>query len=138
VYAVQPIEENTAIAEYNGELVSQAEAWRHELRYLPGQRIWISNINHAGRTTRQSEGKTSPVTSIMPAGRTATSTLQAQRFEPSVTPCRYQSCLEAPLTMWRACNRSGLAAMVAGVIFGLLAFFGAILIGWLMARAFLS
>jgi hypothetical protein len=44
----------------------------------------------------------------------------------------------ASYAMWRACNRSGLAAMVAGVIFGLLAFFGAILIGWLMARAFLS
>jgi SET domain-containing protein len=37
VYAVQPIEENTAIAEYNGGLVSQAEAWRHELRHLPAE-----------------------------------------------------------------------------------------------------
>jgi hypothetical protein len=40
--------------------------------------------------------------------------------------------------MWRACNRSGLAAMVAGVIFGLLAFLGAILIGWLMTRGLLG
>jgi uncharacterized protein len=45
VYAAQPIEEDTFIVEYKGELVPQAEAWRREQRYLPKQRIWIFNIN---------------------------------------------------------------------------------------------
>ena len=45
VYAAQPIEEDTRIVEYKGELVSQAEAWRRELRYLPRQRIWLFTIN---------------------------------------------------------------------------------------------
>lgn len=45
VYAGQTIEEDTRIVEYKGELVSQAEAWRRELRYLPRQRIWIFTIN---------------------------------------------------------------------------------------------
>jgi len=45
VYAAQPIEKETRIVEYKGELISQAEAWRREQRYLPRQRIWIFNID---------------------------------------------------------------------------------------------
>ena len=45
VYAGQSIAAESRIAEYKGELVSQAEAWRRELRYLSRQRIWIFNIN---------------------------------------------------------------------------------------------
>ena len=45
VYAGQPIDEDTRIVEYKGQLVSQAEAWRRELRYLPRQRIWLFTIN---------------------------------------------------------------------------------------------
>ena len=45
VYAGQTIEEETRIVEYKGELVSQAEGWRRENRYLPRQRIWIFTIN---------------------------------------------------------------------------------------------
>jgi SET domain-containing protein len=45
VYAGQTIEEDTRIVEYKGELVSQAEGWRREQRYLPRQRIWIFNID---------------------------------------------------------------------------------------------
>ncbi len=45
VYAAQPIDEDTRIVEYKGELVSQAEGARRETRYLPRQRIWIFNIN---------------------------------------------------------------------------------------------
>ena len=45
VYAAQPIAAATRIVEYKGALISQAEAWRRELRYLPRQRIWIFTIN---------------------------------------------------------------------------------------------
>ena len=45
VYAGQPIDEDVQIVEYKGQLVSQAEAWRREQRYLPRQRIWIFNID---------------------------------------------------------------------------------------------
>ena len=45
VYAAQAIEEDARIVEYKGELVSQAEAWRRERRYLPRKRIWIFTIN---------------------------------------------------------------------------------------------
>jgi SET domain-containing protein len=45
VYAAQPIAEDTHIVEYKGELVSQAEGWRREQRYLPRQRIWIFNVD---------------------------------------------------------------------------------------------
>ena len=45
VYAAQPIKADTQIVEYKGALVSQAEAWRREQRYLPRQRIWIFTIN---------------------------------------------------------------------------------------------
>ena len=45
VYALHPIEEDTHIVEYKGQLVTQAEAWRREQRYLPRQRIWIFNID---------------------------------------------------------------------------------------------
>ena len=45
VYATQPIEEDTRIVEYKGELVTQAEGWRRECRYLPRHRIWIFNID---------------------------------------------------------------------------------------------
>ena len=50
VYAGQTIEEDARIVEYKGQLVSQAEAWHREQRYLPRQRIWIFNIN--GRWAR--------------------------------------------------------------------------------------
>jgi SET domain-containing protein len=50
VYAAEAIAEDTRIVEYKGELVSQAEAGRRELRYLPRQRIWIFTIN--GRWAR--------------------------------------------------------------------------------------
>ena len=45
MYAAQPIDKDTRIVEYKGELVSQAEAWRREQRYLPRQRIWLFTIN---------------------------------------------------------------------------------------------
>lgn len=45
VYAARPIAEDTRIVEYKGELISQAEAWRRERRYLPRQRIWIFTID---------------------------------------------------------------------------------------------
>ena len=45
VYSGEPIEEDRRIVEYKGELVTQAEGWRREQRYLPRQRIWIFNIN---------------------------------------------------------------------------------------------
>jgi SET domain-containing protein len=45
VYAAQPIGEDAYIVEYKGELISQAEAWRREQRYLPRQRIWIFTID---------------------------------------------------------------------------------------------
>jgi len=45
VYAGQTIEEDTRIIEYKGQLVSQAEAWKREQRYLPRQRIWLFNIS---------------------------------------------------------------------------------------------
>jgi SET domain-containing protein len=45
VYARHPIEEDTRIVEYKGELVRQAEAWRREQRYLPRQRIWLFNVD---------------------------------------------------------------------------------------------
>jgi SET domain-containing protein len=31
--------------QYKGELISQAEAWRREQRYLPRQRIWLFTIS---------------------------------------------------------------------------------------------
>ena len=45
VYAAQAIPEDTRIVAYKGQLVSQAEAWRREQRYLPRQRIWIFEID---------------------------------------------------------------------------------------------
>ena len=45
VYAGQTIEEDTRIVEYKGQLVSQAEGWRREGRYLPRHRIWIFTVN---------------------------------------------------------------------------------------------
>jgi SET domain-containing protein len=45
VYAAQAIKEDTQIVEYKGALISQAEAWRREQRYLPRQRIWIFTID---------------------------------------------------------------------------------------------
>jgi hypothetical protein len=45
VYTRGPISKGTRIVEYKGELVSQAEAWRREQRYLPRRRIWIFNVN---------------------------------------------------------------------------------------------
>src|SRR5215831_14376817 len=45
VYAAHTIEEDTRIVEYKGELVTQAEGWRREQRYLPRQRIWIFTID---------------------------------------------------------------------------------------------
>ncbi len=45
VYAAHAIEKDTRIVQYKGELISQAEAWRRESRYLPRHRIWIFIIN---------------------------------------------------------------------------------------------
>jgi SET domain-containing protein len=45
VYAAQAIKEDTQIVEYKGALISQAEAWRREQRYLPRHRIWIFTID---------------------------------------------------------------------------------------------
>ena len=45
VYATHPIAEDARIVEYKGALVSQAEAWRREQRYLPRHRIWIFTID---------------------------------------------------------------------------------------------
>jgi hypothetical protein len=50
VYAGEAIAEDTRIVEYKGELISQAEAWRREQRYLPRHRIWIFTID--GRRAR--------------------------------------------------------------------------------------
>jgi SET domain-containing protein len=45
VYADQPIDRDAHIVEYKGELISQAEGRRRELRYLPRNRIWIFDVN---------------------------------------------------------------------------------------------
>jgi len=45
VYALQPIAKDARIVEYKGALISQAEAWRREQRYLPRHRIWIFDID---------------------------------------------------------------------------------------------
>src|SRR5215510_10561249 len=45
VYADQAIDVDTRIVEYKGELISQAEGRRRELRYLPRNRIWIFDVN---------------------------------------------------------------------------------------------
>jgi uncharacterized protein len=45
VYAAHSIASDTRIVEYKGQLVTQADAWRREQRYLPRHRIWIFNIN---------------------------------------------------------------------------------------------
>jgi uncharacterized protein len=45
VYAAHSIPEETRIVEYKGELITQAEGWRRERRYLPRHRIWIFNID---------------------------------------------------------------------------------------------
>ena len=45
VYAAHPIASDTRIVEYKGQLVTQADAWRREQRYLPRHRIWIFNVN---------------------------------------------------------------------------------------------
>jgi uncharacterized protein len=45
VYAAQAIDEDARIVEYKGALISQAEGWRREQRYLPRKRIWIFNID---------------------------------------------------------------------------------------------
>jgi len=45
VYAGQAIDEDARIVEYKGALISQAEGWRREQRYLPRKRIWIFNID---------------------------------------------------------------------------------------------
>jgi len=45
VYAAQSIDEDACIVENKGELITQAEAWRREQRYLPRQRIWIFTID---------------------------------------------------------------------------------------------
>jgi len=50
VYAAQDIAEDTRIVEYKGELISQAEGWRRESRYLPRKRIWLFTID--GRRAR--------------------------------------------------------------------------------------
>jgi SET domain-containing protein len=45
VYARDPIQKDARIVEYKGQLISQAEAWRREQRYLPRHRIWIFTID---------------------------------------------------------------------------------------------
>lgn len=45
VYADRAIDEDVRIVEYKGALISQAEGWRREQRYLPRKRIWIFNID---------------------------------------------------------------------------------------------
>jgi len=45
VYTTALIARETRIVQYTGQLVSQAEAWRREQRYLPRRRIWIFNVN---------------------------------------------------------------------------------------------
>jgi SET domain-containing protein len=45
VYAGETIDRDTRIVIYKGALVTQAEGWRRERRYLPRQRIWIFNID---------------------------------------------------------------------------------------------
>ena len=45
VYAGQAIDEDARIVEYKGALISQAEGWRREQRYLTRKRIWIFNID---------------------------------------------------------------------------------------------
>ena len=43
----------------------------------------------------------------------------------------------ASIYMWRS-TRSGLWAMIAGVVLAVAGLFGAVLIGWLLTRSFLS
>lgn len=45
MYAAQRIDEDARVVSYKGELISQAEAWRREQRYLRRGRIWIFNIS---------------------------------------------------------------------------------------------
>lgn len=45
MYAAAPIARETRIVDYKGELVTQAEAWRREQRYLPRGRLWIFTID---------------------------------------------------------------------------------------------
>jgi SET domain-containing protein len=45
VYAGQMIAKGTRIVEYKGEIISQPEARRRELRYLPRRRIWVFDIS---------------------------------------------------------------------------------------------
>lgn len=45
VYATHAIEEDARIVSYKGELISQAQAWRREQRYLRRGRIWLFTIN---------------------------------------------------------------------------------------------
>jgi SET domain-containing protein len=45
VYAAHAIAKDARIVEYKGQLVSQAEGWRREQRYLPRHRIWLFDLN---------------------------------------------------------------------------------------------
>jgi hypothetical protein len=45
VFAAEAIAKSTPILEYKGQLISQREAQRRELRYLPRRRIWVFDIN---------------------------------------------------------------------------------------------
>jgi SET domain-containing protein len=45
VFAGQTIPKDTRIVQYKGELVSQAEGWRRERRYLQRHRIWLFNVD---------------------------------------------------------------------------------------------
>ena len=44
----------------------------------------------------------------------------------------------ASYVMWRASSRSDLWALIAGVVLAVVAFGGAVLIGWAMTRAWLG
>ena len=59
--AAQAIDEDTRVVEDKGELVSQPEAWRRELRYLPRQRIWIFTINSPVGARRGDRRKHRPI-----------------------------------------------------------------------------
>ncbi|MGE3509357.1 MAG: hypothetical protein AB7N65_10785, partial [Vicinamibacterales bacterium] len=42
-YAAEANDEDVRNVEYKGQLITQAEGWRREQRFLPRQRIWLFN-----------------------------------------------------------------------------------------------
>lgn len=45
MFAAEPISKETRLVEYKGELISQAEGWRREQRYVKRGRLWTFIVN---------------------------------------------------------------------------------------------